>query len=57
MEGVGRRGCVGSIRINSFFSFSFPFLFFSGAKYWDLATGTCNLCLFIYTLLYFIYGS
>jgi len=42
--------------INSFFSFSFPFFSFTGAKYWDLATVTCNLY-FIYTLLYYIHGS
>ena len=56
MEGVGGGGCIGSVGINSFFSFSFPFLFFHRGNV--LGFGYCYLqSLFIYTLLYYIYGS
>ena len=50
MEGVGGGGCIGSVGINSFVFFSS--FFFTGAKYWDLATVTCNLYLFILIILY-----
>ena len=53
--GGGEGGYIGSVGINSFFSFSFPFLFFSGAMYWVLATVTCNFYLFIhYYIIYMV---
>ena len=57
MEGVGEGGggYIGSVGINSFFLLLFSFFFSEGAKYWDLATVTCNLYLFI--LHYIIHGS
>ena len=42
---------------NKFLCVFLPLFFFTGAKYWDLATVTCNLYLFTDTLLYYIYGS
>lgn len=47
MESVGGGGCIGSVGINSFLIF-----FFTRAKYWDLATITCNLY-FIKFMLYY----